>query len=123
MNKTEIFSKREKVNASYSSSKGYQGAARQTLTSLSNNNPGPGAYKTIYDNIMRKNPRPIIGTSKRKEITAKDIVNAPGPANYLPQIDAVRKTTHHWTIGTEKRDGSGTFRESTQSPGPGSYNL
>jgi hypothetical protein len=114
MNRTEIFTKRDQNNTSYCSTKGaYQSAARQTLTALANNNPGPGAYKTLYDNIMRKNPRPIIGTSKRKELTGKDILNAPGPANYLPSIDAVKRSPNHWTIGTEKRDGSITLRESS----------
>ena len=85
MNHTEVSSKRDHANTSYLSHKGgYSNAARQTLTALANNNPGPGAYRTIYDNIMRKNPRPVIGTSKRKDLTAKDIINGPGPANYLP---------------------------------------
>jgi hypothetical protein len=85
MNRTEISSKREQAKTSYSSHKGaYTSAARQTLTALANNNPGPGAYRTIYENIMRKNPRPVIGSSKRKDLTAKDVINTPGPANYLP---------------------------------------
>ena len=106
MNKTEILTKRDKVNTSYSSVHGAganQSAARQTLTALANNNPGPGAYRTFYDNIMRKNPRPVIGTSKRKELTSKDIMNSPGPANYLPNIDAVKRSHNHGTIGHEQR--------------------
>lgn len=104
MNKTEILTKRDQVNTSYSSANGgggYQSAARQTLTALANNNPGPGAYKTFYDNIMRKNPRAVIGTSQRKELTSKDVMKTPGPANYLPNIDAVKRGHNHWTIGNE----------------------
>ena len=114
MNKTEILTKREKVNISYCSGNGgtatHQSAARQTLTALANNNPGPGAYKTFYDNILRSNPRPIIGTSKRKELTSKDIMNTPGPANYLPNIDAVKRSHNHGTIGNEQRGNKDTLR-------------
>lgn len=69
LNRTEIMlnSKREKVNMSYcqSNTNSYKAAARQTLAALANNNPGPGAYKTVYENIMKKNPRAFIGSSKR----------------------------------------------------------
>jgi hypothetical protein len=66
-------------------------AARKTLTALANNNPGPGAYKTFYENIYKKNPRAFIGSSKRKDLTSKDVINTPGPSNYLPNIEAVKK--------------------------------
>lgn len=75
--------------------------ARQTMTF--NNNPGPGAYKTHYNSILRNNPKAVIGSSKRTELNPKDIVNTPGPSNYLPNIDAVKKTSANWTIKTAKR--------------------
>lgn len=114
LNKTEILDRRENVNTSYCSTNGgYQSAARKTLTALSNNNPGPGAYKTFYDTIMRKNPRAVIGTSKRKDLTSKDIINAPGPSNYLPNIDAVKKIPNTWTISPGRRYGEDKLRESS----------
>ena len=75
--------------------------ARQTMTF--NNNPGPGTYKTHYNSIFRNNPKAVIGSSKRTELNPKDIMNSPGPSNYLPNIDAVKKTSANWTIKTAKR--------------------
>ena len=124
LNKTEILTKRDHVNTSYSTTNAnHQGAARQTLTALANNNPGPGAYKTFYDTILKKNPRAIIGTSKRRELTSKDVIASPGPSNYLPNIEAVRRSPNHWTIGNGQRVGGDTLRESTQSPGPAAYTI
>jgi hypothetical protein len=78
-------------------------AVRQTITTLTNDNPGPGAYLTHYEKILKKNPRAIIGSSKRSDLLPKDIMNNPGPTNYLPNIDAVKKTSANWTIKTAKR--------------------
>ena len=75
--------------------------ARQTMTF--NNNPGPGTYKTYYNSILRNNPKAVIGSSKRTELNPKDTLNTPGPSNYLPNIDAVKKTSTNWTIKTAKR--------------------
>lgn len=77
------------------------GAARQTMTF--NKNPGPGAYKTHYESILRSNPKAIIGSSKRTDLNPKDIINTPGPSNYLPNIDAVKRTSTNWTMKTAKR--------------------
>ena len=90
---------------------------------MANNNPGPGAYKTFYDTILKKNPRATIGNSKRKELTSKDVIATPGPSNYLPRIEAVRRSPNHWTIGNGQRGGDETLRESTQSPGPAAYTI
>ena len=70
---------------------------------MTNNNPGPGAYKTHYDTIFKNNPKATIGASKRTELNPKDLLNTPGPANYLPNIDAVKRTAANWTIKTAKR--------------------
>ena len=75
--------------------------ARKTFTF--NNNPGPGAYKTQHESILRNNPKAVIGSSKRTELNPKDLLNTPGPSNYLPNIDAVKKTSANWTIKTAKR--------------------
>lgn len=102
-------------------------AVRQTVTSLGNDNPGPGAYLTHYDNILKKHPRPIIGNSKRSDLLHRDIVRNPGPSNYLPNIDAVKKSSANWTIKTAKRyetpEDTSRGHQNSQSPGPATYHL
>ena len=124
LNRTEIImnSKRDKINTSYcqSNNGSYKSAAKKTLAALANNNPGPGAYLTIYETIKRKNPRAVIGTSQRKDLTSKHIINTPGPSNYLPNIDAVKKSSSHWTMSLGKRYES-IEREASNSPGPADY--
>ena len=95
-----------------------------------NNNPGPGAYKTSYSSIFKKSPYIIIGNEQRPELTSKDIMNTPGPNNYLPNISTVKRTSANWTIQESKihesLSNSSGKKESPSlfnTPGPGSYNI
>jgi Sperm-tail PG-rich repeat len=51
-------------------------------------------------------------------------MNIPGPNNYLPIIDAVKKHHANWTMKQTSRDDVPTINVKKQSktPGPGYYN-
>ena len=51
--------------------------------------PGPGAYKSKYDAIVRKSGVPLIGKDPRKLIieTPNERINTPGPGTYRAQTD------------------------------------
>ena len=85
--------------------------------------PGPGTYLTQYDQLYKKPPRAVMGYSQRPDI-GKQVLDTPGPSNYLPKIDCVKSSKAKWTIKTSTRyngTDEGNRQADSQSPGPGSY--
>lgn len=117
--------KRAKANRSHLTetlSKGNAPLTRKTLTVLSNN-PGPGYYKTSYEVIYKQSAKAVFGHSQRPELTPKFVMNTPGPNNYLPRIDTVKKHHANWTMKqTSRNDSVESLKKRGEVPGPGAYN-
>lgn len=81
------------------------------------NNPGPGSYKTQYDQVLSKSPYYKIGTAKRSMALGM-LTQTPAPTAYLPKINFIKKHVANWSINSPSKNQASP---ESKTPGPGAY--
>jgi hypothetical protein len=70
-----------------------------------NGNPGPGAYSSEYNQVIKSQPSWRIGSSTRndEEKTMRRTCDFPPPGSYDPNLGAAKNKSPLWGFGSSKR--------------------